>query len=274
MRPILTIAVLLLTPSALYAQDADELARQTQNPVANLVSLPFQANWDFGIGEREAVGGLLNIQPVAPFSLTTNWNAILRVIMPIVSQPVEPAVFDPLDIGARLNGISDVLTTVFISPADPGALIWGIGPAMLLPTATNNLLGSEQFGLGPSVVALVQPGPWTVGILFNQIWSVDGAIDREDVNQAFFQPFLNYNFGAGLSAGVSAESTAAWDQDETWSTVVVFNVSKVATLGKQHMSFTAGAGPFVGPDDSPDWRLRLVATFLFPTLPPTTAPGP
>ena len=163
------------------------MAKQTQNPVASLISVPFQGNWDFGIGDREATGTTLNIQPVAPFGLTKNWNVILRVIMPVQSQPI--------DSGQRLTGMGDTTMTVFFSPAKTGKLIWGAGPAILIPTATVQGLGTEKFGLGPSIVALVQPGKWTVGALWNQIWSVDGANDRDDVNQMFLQPFANYNLG-------------------------------------------------------------------------------
>jgi hypothetical protein len=142
------VSLLALSCNA-FGQSADELAKQTQNPVASLISLPFQANWDAGIGEREAIGATLNIQPVAPFPLTKEWNMILRVIMPVVSQPT--------DDGFRINGMSDTVATVFLSPARSGKVIWGAGPVMLLPTATNNALGSEKIGFGPSVVALVQP---------------------------------------------------------------------------------------------------------------------
>ena len=163
------LLLFVMRPSV-YAQSADELAKQTQNPVASLISLPFQGNWDVGIGDRETTGTTLNIQPVVPFALTEDWNVILRVIMPVLSQPTGDA--------QRTNGMGDTVTSVFLSPARSGKLIWGAGPVLLVPTATNNALGTEKFGLGPSVVALVQPGRWTTGVLWNQIWSVDGAVNR------------------------------------------------------------------------------------------------
>src|SRR5262245_23293947 len=205
----LAAVMLLVSAPGVVAQNADELAKQTQNPVSSLISFPLQANWDVGLGEREAAGTTLNIQPVAPFSLTKDWNVILRVIMPLVSQPT--------DDGPRLNGMSDTVATIFLSPARLGKVIWGVGPVLLLPTATNDALGSDKVGFGPSVVALVQPGKWTTGLLWNQIWSVDGAIDRDDVNRGFFQPFANYNLGDGIAVGASIEATANWDADDIWN---------------------------------------------------------
>ena len=239
------------------AQTADELAKQTQNPVASLISVPFQGNWDFGLGDRDAVGTLLNVQPVIPFGISASTNVILRVIMPLTSQPGST--------DARINGLGDIVTTAFFSPVKSGRIIWGAGPVFLLPAATNSSLGSEKFGIGPSVVALTQPGPWTVGILFNHIWSVSGANDRADVNSTFLQPFLNYNLGDGLSVGVSTEATANWEADQAWTAPLLFNVTKVTLLGRRPVSIALAAGPNIAsPDGGAEWRFRLVMTFLFP----------
>jgi hypothetical protein len=251
------VSALLVLPAPATAQNADELAKQTQNPVASLISVPLQGNWDFGLGDRDAVGTLLNVQPVMPFGISKSTNIILRVIMPLTSQPASGA--------ARINGLSDIVATAFFSPANSGRIIWGVGPVFLLPAATNASLGSEKFGIGPSVVALTQPGPWTVGILFNQIWSTSGANDRDDVNSTYLQPFVNYNLGGGLSAGVSAEASANWEADEEWTAPLLFNVSKVTLLGKRPVSFAVAAGPTIAsPDGGANWRFRLSATFLFP----------
>jgi len=247
--------LLVLPPAA--AQTADELAKQTQNPVASLISAPLQGNWDFGLGDREATATLLNIQPVIPFGISKSTNVILRVIMPLTSQPGSTE--------ARINGLGDIVATAFFSPAKSGRLIWGAGPVFLLPAATSNALGSEKFGIGPSVVALPQPGPWPIGALFNQIWSVSGANDRADVNSTFLQPFANYNLGGGLSAGVSVEATGNWEADEAWTAPLLFSVSKVTLLGKRPVNLALAAGPTIAsPDGGASWRFRLVATFLFP----------
>jgi hypothetical protein len=255
-----TLAVwsFVLLPRTSSAQNADALAKETQNPVSSLISVPFQGNWDMGLGERSDTATLLNIQPVMPFSLNKEWNIIARVITPLLSQPAGT--------GARISGIGDTVATAFLSPARSGRIIWGAGPVMLLPTSTNSALGTEKIGLGPSVVALAQPGAWTVGALFNHIWSLDGATDRSDVNQTLLQPFVNYNLGGGLSIGASTEAVANWEVDsDKWTVPLLFTVGKVALLGKRPVNFQAAVAPYVANrDGAADWRLRLAVTFLFP----------
>ena len=251
------LAMLVVLPSAATAQDADELAKQTQNPVSSLISVPLQGNWDLGIGDNDATSTLLNVQPVIPFGVSRSTNVILRVIMPLTSQPGSD--------GVRVNGMGDIVASAFFSPSQTGKVIWGIGPVVLLPTATDNALGSEKFGIGPTFVVLTQPGKWTLGTLFNQIWSTSGARNRKDVDTTFLQPFANYNFGAGLSAGVSMEATGNWEADDTWTAPLLFTVSKVTVLGKRPVSLSVAAGPMVAsPSGGANWRFRLVATFLYP----------
>ncbi len=140
-----------------------------------------------------------------------------------------------------------------------------MGPVFLLPAATNNAIGTEKFGIGPSAVALLQPGKWTLGLLFNHLWSTSGAIDRKDVNQTYLQPFANYNLGGGLAVGVAAEATGNWEADQHWTTHLLFSVSKVTLLGKRPTNIALAAGPTVAsPDGGPNWRFRLAMTFLFP----------
>lgn len=252
------LAMLLMWPAGAIAQDAAELAKQTQNPVASLVSFPLQGNWDMGIGTRDATATTVNIQPVIPISLSESTNVILRVIMPLTSQPGPE--------GLRFNGITDIVATAFFSPAKAGKIIWGVGPVALLPTATNSRIGTEKFGVGPSAVVMVQPGKWSTGMLYNQIWSVSGASDREDVDQALIQPFVNYNLGGGLAAGMAVEAQPNWRAPEDkWTVPVMFSLSKVTKLGNQAMNFAVAVGPVLSEQVSaPSWRFRLAGVFLFP----------
>jgi hypothetical protein len=241
------------------APSASELAKQTQNPISSLISFPLEGNWDMGVGNREATSTLLNIQPVIPFAISKSTNIVLRVITPLTSQPSSE------EGGSRTNGLGDIVFSAFLSPAKSGRIIWGVGPVMLLPTATNGTLGTEKFGVGPTAVVLTQPGKWTFGMLANQIWSTSGAIDRENVNRTYLQPFMHYNLGSGLSVGASGEATGNWEaNDEKWSGPLLFNVSKVTMLGKRPVKLLVAAGPTFGPAAGPDWRFRFAATFLFP----------
>jgi hypothetical protein len=273
--PLAAFAILLLLPHAASAQtaagqlpagqatasgpSASELAKQTQNPISSLISFPLEANWDMGVGDREATSTLLNIQPVIPFPISKSTNVVLRVIMPLMSQPSSGAD------GSRINGLGDVLMSAFLTPAKSGRVMWGVGPALSLPAATNGALGTEKFGVGPTAVVLTQPGNWSFGLLANQIWSTSGANDREDVNRTYLQPFMHYNLGSGLSVGASAEVAGNWEAEEgTWSGPLLFRVSKVTMLGKRPVKLQVAAGPTFGPASGPEWRFRFQANFLFP----------
>src|SRR5216117_861234 len=209
--PLSTIlAALLLSAQALHATDAPEvetetdeatkLAKQLSNPISSLISVPFQANEDFGYGpSHNGYKFTLNIQPVIPISLTKDWNLILRTIFPIVSQHdlfyVENVPKSLHIIQNRSqDGLSDTTQSFFFSPKEPGpfGLIWGIGPAFLYPTGTHPLLGTGTFSIGPTVVVLKQMGGLTAGELMNQLWSVDTEEDRRSVSQMFLQPFVAY----------------------------------------------------------------------------------
>ena len=259
LRTILGTAVLITVPCIAAGQSAEELAKATQNPVASLISVPFQGNWEMGLGDRDATSTLLNIQPVMPFGVTEDANLILRVILPVVSLPGSGG-------GERINGLGDIVLSAFFSPSKVGSIIWGVGPVALLPAGTNSNLSTEKFGIGPTAVLLAQPGNWTVGMLVNQIWSVSGANDREDISQAYLQPFANYNLPGGVSLGASMEATANWRADEqTWTAPLLFSVSKVAVLGKRPVNFAFAAGPVIaGPEHGADWRFRFAMVFLFP----------
>src|SRR5215467_5592187 len=183
------------------ADEADKLAKQLNNPVASLISVPFQANEDFGFGpSHNGYKFTLNIQPVIPVSISKDWNVIVRTILPVVSQHdlffVENVPKNsPLNPQNRSqDGLSDTLQSFFFSPKEPGpfGLIWGLGPALLYPTGTHPLLDTGTFSIGPTVVVLKQDGPWTIGTLMNQIWSVEIAEDRKSYKAMFLQPFVAY----------------------------------------------------------------------------------
>ncbi len=156
-------------PAAPAAPSQEELALQLSNPVASLVSVPFQFNWDQPVGPYDDTRFVLNVQPVIPMGLNDDWNLILRWIMPYIGQP--PLV----EGGLPASGMGDIVASMFISPAKVGKFIWGVGPVFLLPTSANAVLGSSKWGIGPTVVVLKQQGPWTYGMLANQLWSFAGA---------------------------------------------------------------------------------------------------
>ncbi len=245
-----------------HAADADALAKQLSNPVASLISVPLQLNYDEGFGpDGNGERWSLNIQPVAPFSISEDWNVISRTILPVIYQT---------DVGGNGSdfGIGDTTQSFFFSPKKPTASgwIWGVGPALLLPTASENVLGTEQWAIGPTAVVLKQTADgWTYGALTNYLVSVAGDDDRDDVDSLFLQPFLAKAIGGGQTVTVNFES--AYDfEHEQWS--VPFNLvySKVAKMGGQTVSFAGGARYYMeSPAGGPEWGLRFVVTLLFPT---------
>jgi hypothetical protein len=242
-------------------QQAD-LAKKLTNPVSDLVSVPFQFNWEQNVGPADDTRFVLNIQPVVPFSITTDWNMIARVIMPLVSQP-------PLfEAGTPEFGVSDVLASFFFSPK-ASALIWGVGPAVSLPSTSIPTIGTGKWSAGPTVVVLKQAGPWTVGALWNQVWSFAGSASRDDVNQMFLQPFLAYQATHTLTLTVQSESTANWEvDDDRWTVPINVIVAKLSTFGVFPASYQVGFGGFpVHPAIGPSWKVRGAIVILLPRQP-------
>ncbi len=238
--------------------ETDELARAVQNPVASMISLPFQNNTNFNFGPQEKTQNVLNIQPVWPFELTEDWNLITRTILPVVSQPA----FTPAQ--DRENGLGDMVFTAFLSPKDAGQWIWGVGPALLLPTSTDDRLGAGEWGAGPSAVVLTMRGPWVVGSLFSNVWSFTGD---EQVNLFTWQYFVNYNLDDGWYLTSAPIITANWeaDSDNTWTVPFGGGVGKIFRIGKQPMNASAAAYYNVAtPDFGADWQMRFQVQFLFP----------
>jgi hypothetical protein len=242
------------------ADAAAELAKKLANPVAALISVPLQYNYDENYGlYDEGSKSVLNIQPVIPFSLGQEWNLITRTIVPLIDQQDIPA-------GTDKSGLGDIVQSFFFSPKQPvGGWILAIGPVGLYPSATDELLGGEKWGAGPTVLALRQTGPWTVGFLGNHIWSVAGQDDRADISLSFVQPFVSYITKTKTTFGLNTESTYDWE-NEQWTVPVNATVSQLLKIGPQIMQFGVGARYWAdSPDNGPEgWGGRAQVTFLFP----------
>lgn len=259
-----TLALLLFGPLSLPAMaDGDaELAKKTQNPIASLISLPLQFNYDTDIGPaKQGEKFLLNIQPVIPFSIGTDWNLISRTIVPLISQEdVAPG-------AGTQSGLGDIQQSLIFSPKKPTASgwIWGAGAVLLLRTGSNDLT-ADKWGLGPTAVFLKQDSGWTYGALANHIWSVAGDNARSDISSTFVQPFLSYTTKSYTTFGINTESTYNW-KSEKWSVPINLSVTQLLKLGGQPMTLSAGARYWanspngVGPEG---WGFRLAVTFLFP----------
>jgi len=241
------------------SEDEGDLVKKTLNPVADLISLPFQYNADFGIGPKSASNSVLNIQPVIPISLNQDWNLISRTILPVIYA------------GSPANGVSsewglgDTSESLFLSPKQTvGGWILGAGPVVLFPTATNDALGSGKWGLGPTAVALRQENGWTYGILANQIWSFAGDGNRRSVNATFLQPFIAYSFPTFTSIVINTESTYDWSRNQ-WTIPLNLDVTQVLKIGNQPVSMQIGPRYYADrPSGGPTWGLRFNFTLLFP----------
>lgn len=260
--PVSAVLLMLSLCPFVYAEQEADLAQQLANPVASLISVPFQLNYDDNFGSGDD-GSLLrlNIQPVIPVSLGDDWNLISRTILPIVNQQDFPFA------GYSEFGLSDTVQSFFFSPKAPtaGGWIWGAGPVILLPTATDNFLGTEKWGIGPTAVALKQNGPWTFGGLANHIESFAGDDDRADVSATFLQPFVTYITPAQTTFAVNTEATYDWETSK-WSIPVNFNVNQLVRFGSQLAQVGGGVRYWAASPDAgaEGWGVRLTVTLVFP----------
>ncbi|MFO1068204.1 MAG: hypothetical protein U1E14_06730 [Geminicoccaceae bacterium] len=247
-----------------------ELAKAAQNPIANLISLPLQNNFNVGYGAKDApepssTQYILNIQPVIPLTLgETGFNLITRPILPILRQP------DLIE-GGDTWGNGDLQVQSYLSPAGSKELVWGVGGVLQAPTASDGeKLGTQKWSAGPAAVVLSMPGKWVFGALATQLWSFAGDNDREDINLTTLQPFVNYNLDAGWYLTTSPIATANWEadgSDNTWTVPVGGGVGRLIRVGKLPVNLQAQAFyNVVKPEDDPtdDWSLRLQVQFLFP----------
>jgi hypothetical protein len=249
-------------PDAYAGNDTAALAQTLTNPVANLISVPFQNNIDFGLGpDGEGTRYFVNVQPVVPLSINSRWNLISRTILPIISQR---NVTGP---GTSQSGLGDTVQSFFFSPKAPTAsgIVWGAGPVLLVPTATNRALGSDKLGMGPTAVVLRLAGPWTYGMLANHIWSVAGLDDRSDVSTTFLQPFLTYTTRQATTYSINTETS--YDHvGGNWLVPINMAVSQLVVINRQPVSFALGGRIYAeSPPGGPDWGIRFAVTLLFPT---------
>lgn len=239
--------------------DTSELSKKLANPVASLISFPIQTNFDFRMGTGSGWRNTTNIQPVIPITVNKDWNLISRTIVPIIHQGNVTAP------GISQTGLGDVLQSVFISPNKTEPLIWGAGPAILVPTATNSAFASKQLGIGPTVVVLKQQRGWTIGGLWNHIWRVAGGSGRPKVNSDFIQPFLSYSTRDAWTYTLNTESTYDWTSAQ-WGVPIHFQIAKIVRFGKQPVSFGGAlrcwaTSPPGGPEGC---GIRIVVTGIFP----------
>jgi hypothetical protein len=265
----LWMAMTALTAAALVAapahaeMSAEELAKLAQNPIGNLVSVPFQNNTNLNAGPEKGTQNILNIQPVIPISVNSDWNIITRTILPVISMPA----LGPL--GDRINGVGDVQFNAFLSPANPGNWIWGAGFITQLPTNSNSELGNNNWGLGPTFVVLhLEKGnPWVYGVLVNNLWSVGSSSSSPSYNNGLIQYFVNYNLPGGLYFTTSPINTVDWKagSGQKWTVPLGGGVGKIFHFGKLPVNTQISAYyNVVRPDNAPNWQIRVQAQFMFP----------
>ena len=234
-----------------------KIAKLSQNPIANMYSLPFQDNITFGVGPDKKVSNTLNMQPVIPLSLGSKVILIVRTIIPLITSPYAKAD------NSSVTGLGDISMSLFFSPAQAGKWIWGIGPVIEFPTSTNSNLGYGEWNLGPSIIFLQMRGKWVYGLTANNVWS----LGNNNVHKFFMQYFVNYNFGKGWFVSWQPIVTANWKASSGNKWLVPFgaNVGKAVRIGNQAMTFQAGAyWNAIRPDNVGSWSARFFMSFMWP----------
>jgi hypothetical protein len=257
----LALAALCPVMGAAAQDSAADIAKKLNNPIAALISVPFQLNYDQDIGPGDkGERYLMNLQPVIPMSLSEDWNLISRTILPLIDLKDVPP-------GNDESGLGDTTQSFFFSPKalTAGGWTWGAGPVILAPTATDDVLGTEKWGAGPTAVALRQANGWTIGALVNHVWSFAGDGDRSDVDSTFMQPFIAFTTSKHATFALNTESTYDWEADK-WSVPINAMFTQVFHLGGQAMSLQAGIRYWADAPDSgaEGWGARLTYTLVFP----------
>lgn len=245
---------------AAAADDPAALAKKLANPIGALISVPFQNNTDVGIGELNGSRNTMNFQPIVPFRLNDDYSLITRYIVPLITQ------HDITGAGTRQSGLGDTLVSGWISNAKvKNGVVWGVGGAFLLPTATDDLLGTKKWAAGPTAILLKQSNGWTYGALVNQIWSVAGDEEATDVDQMYLQPFVTYNWKSGTGLTVNTELTRNWEASTTTAFVNIM-AGGLLRFGGQLVQVQVGPRiPVAAPEGSKaDFGVRAAVIFVFP----------
>jgi hypothetical protein len=265
-RPLIILSVIIGPLLPLNAED--DLAAKAQNPIASMISVPLDTSVDFGADNGTAV--ITNFQPVIPITVG-EWNLVNRPILPIVylegAIAGTPGIPESVDINSQEEtfGLGDLNYSVYASPAKASDIIWGIGPSVSFPTATDDLLGTGKWSLGPTAVILTQPKPWSLGILVRQLWDIGGDSGRSQVNQFLVQPFVNYNLDNGWYLNFDPIMTANWQAEEKWTVPLGLGIGKLTKFGNQPVNLRLrGYYNVVKPTGAPEWSLHFAVQLLFP----------
>jgi hypothetical protein len=263
-------AVLMLFPQTrAWAQEnagqenIESLAQKSQNPIADIISVPFQYNANFNVGPYDRVQSVINIQPVVPIKLTDDLNLVCRTIIPLIDQP-------EFTKDQSIFGLGDIMEEAFLSPSKENKVMWGVGTALSFPTATDSMLGAGKWSAGPAAVLVATPKPWVIGMITYNMWSFAGDDNRADVNQFDIQYFVNYNLPKGWFLSNTSQTIANWGADpgNRWLVPLGGGVGKVFRVGRQPVSVVAAAFyNVVHPDYGPDWQARVTVALLYPAHP-------
>ncbi len=256
------LCLLATASNVARAQSESDLAKASQNPIANLTSLPLQFNYNSGGGFGSRTSLLLNVQPVMPLTLDKRWLLISRTVVPYISIP--------LDDGTRRTGLADIQEQMYFTPKSAGKVVWGAGPIFSIPSATNDLARTGQYALGPTAVVLVSPGRWVLGCLANNLWRISGVDNGPPINQLTVQPFINFNIPQGWAITTSPLIGANWSapDGEKWTVPIGIGLSKITEIGSQPVSLGMQYYHNVEhPSNAGADQFRFIFTSLFPIKP-------